>query len=171
MSLGDNIKKIREQKNISQYALAKTLGISQQSVAQWETGKTNPRRKMIDKLANTLNVTPNELFGYNEHTEEINNTTLDKLKKDEYDSLAHSNLPSLNKRDKRDIRKVLDELVNDLDGKGAVAFYNGDEALDDATRELIAQSLKVSAVIAKQRAKEKFTPKKYKRSDENGYKK
>lgn len=66
LSLGDNIKKIREQKNISQYALAKILSISQQSVAQWEKGITNPRRTMIDKLSNALNVTPNELFGYDD---------------------------------------------------------------------------------------------------------
>ncbi len=64
MSLGDNIKKYREQKNLSQYALAKRLGISQQSIAQWEISKTSPRRKTIDKLANILSVTPNELFGY-----------------------------------------------------------------------------------------------------------
>ena len=82
MSLGDNIKKYREQRNLSQYALAKQLGISQQSIAQWEISKTSPRRKTIDKLANILSVTPNELFGY-ETVKTDNHTScernLDKL--------------------------------------------------------------------------------------------
>lgn len=62
MSIGDNIKRIREAKGISQYALAKMLKISQQSVDQWERSVTNPRKNNIDKLAKILNVSANELF-------------------------------------------------------------------------------------------------------------
>lgn len=65
MSIGENIKRIREAKGISQYALAKTLNISQQSVDQWERSLTNPRKNNIAKLAKVLNVSIDELFSDN----------------------------------------------------------------------------------------------------------
>lgn len=63
MSIGDNIKRIREAKGISQYKLAQMLNISQQSVDQWERSLTNPRKSNIDKISSILNVSVNELFG------------------------------------------------------------------------------------------------------------
>lgn len=63
LSIGDNIKRIREAKGISQYKLAQMLNISQQSVDQWERSLTNPRKSNIDKISSILNVSVNELFG------------------------------------------------------------------------------------------------------------
>lgn len=148
MSIGQNIKKYREAANMSQEALAKQLNVTQQAIDSWERLSVSPRKKTIDKLSQILHVTPNELFGYNE-----------------YDKLADPNLPKLNKKDKCDITKTLDNLINGLDGKGGIAFYDGDEELDEETRQLIAQSLKISAVLAKQKAKKKFTPKKYRKDN------
>lgn len=144
------LKELRESKKITQAELGKALAISTSTIGMYEQGRRNPDPEMLKKIADYFNVSIDYLLGH---------------KSDEYDKLSNENLPKLNKKDKKDISKILDALVNDLDGKGAVAFYNGDEELDDETRALIAQSLKVSAVIAKQKAKEKFTPKKYKKND------
>ena len=63
MSIGNNIKRLRESKGMTQYALSKAIGVSQQSIDQWERGLSNPRKKNMDKIAGLFNVTPNELFG------------------------------------------------------------------------------------------------------------
>ena len=37
MNLGDNLKKIRKENNLSQEQLAEKLGVSRQSVSKWES--------------------------------------------------------------------------------------------------------------------------------------
>lgn len=58
MTIGDQIKKIRLEKGLSQKELGKKLGVSQQMIGQWETDKSNPKRETIEKIANALNVSP-----------------------------------------------------------------------------------------------------------------
>lgn len=151
--IAKRIKELRTQQKLTQKELAERLNLTPKMISFYELEQRTPPSDIIIKLAKIFNVSTDYLLG-NEP--------------DDYDKIADPNLPKLNTKDKRDIGKILDSLVNDLDGKGAVAFYNGDEELDDETRSLIAQSLKVSAVIAKQKAKEKFTPKKYKKKNTDG---
>lgn len=81
LSIGDNIKRIREAKGISQYKLAQMLNISQQSVDQWERSLTNPRKSNIDKISSVLNVSVNELFGNVDTNNAANKLLLkDKIK-------------------------------------------------------------------------------------------
>ena len=42
INLKDKLKNLRQQKNVTQEALAKHLGISQQSVCKWERGEGFP---------------------------------------------------------------------------------------------------------------------------------
>lgn len=63
MSLGKNIKTLREKANMSQEALAKTLGVTQQAIDAWERSKNDPRKSTIDKLATMFNVSTDFLFG------------------------------------------------------------------------------------------------------------
>ena len=55
-NIGDNIKKIRKQKGISQKELAKALNISQAAVSQFEKGSTSLRLGTIQKIAAALGV-------------------------------------------------------------------------------------------------------------------
>lgn len=48
---------------ITQRELAQMLGISQSTVAMWETGERSPKIHMIPKLAQVLGCTIDELFG------------------------------------------------------------------------------------------------------------
>ena len=43
MSIGKNIKRIRENAGMSQYDLAKKLNVSQAAVSQFENGKNPPQ--------------------------------------------------------------------------------------------------------------------------------
>jgi len=60
--LGENLKKIRTKKNISQTALAETLGVDKSFVSNIENGKTNPTLSTITNLAQALGVSTNELL-------------------------------------------------------------------------------------------------------------
>ena len=42
MKFGDNLKKVRKMRKISQEELANRLGLSRQSVSKWETGENYP---------------------------------------------------------------------------------------------------------------------------------
>ncbi len=57
MTTGENIKRIRIKRNMTQKELGEKLGgISQQQIGQWETGKVNPKIETIQKIAHALNV-------------------------------------------------------------------------------------------------------------------
>lgn len=56
--IGQRIREAREALGFSQEQLADSLGISFQSVQQWETGKTTPRATRMRKLATVLGKSP-----------------------------------------------------------------------------------------------------------------
>lgn len=59
----NNLKALREKKDYTQAALALKVGVSQQSVAKWETGKALPRGEMLIKLSTVLGCSIDELLG------------------------------------------------------------------------------------------------------------
>ena len=60
--LGENLKKIRTQKHITQTELAKTLEVDKSFISNIENGKTNPTLSTITNLAQALGVSTNELL-------------------------------------------------------------------------------------------------------------
>ncbi|EGQ3915436.1 helix-turn-helix transcriptional regulator, partial [Staphylococcus pseudintermedius] len=56
MNIGDNIKKIRKEKNITQSQLARSLEISQSYLSDLENNRKNLGIKTIEKIAKKLNV-------------------------------------------------------------------------------------------------------------------
>lgn len=69
--------------------------------------------------------------------------------------------PALTKKDERDIERKLSETLNALGGQDGLMFDG--EPLDDMTRELLEASLRNSLEMAKKIAKQKHTPKKYRK--------
>ena len=69
---------------------------------------------------------------------------------------------NLTSKDEHDIQKRLQAILDDLNSDATLSFYNGEQEMDDITRELLKASLEQSIRTAKIRAKEKFTPNKYK---------
>ena len=50
MKFGDNLKRVRKIRKISQEDLAEKLGVSRQSVSKWETGENYPSMTNIMSL-------------------------------------------------------------------------------------------------------------------------
>lgn len=64
-TLGEKIKLLRKQKNISQEVLANHLGVSFQAVSKWENGYTMPDVMMIPAIASLFHISTDELFEFN----------------------------------------------------------------------------------------------------------
>lgn len=60
--LGDRIREIRIAKKISQVELAKILGVTKQSVSNWENENIQPSIEMLSKIADALAVTTDYLL-------------------------------------------------------------------------------------------------------------
>lgn len=58
----NNLKELREKKDYTQAALALEVGVSQQSVAKWESGKALPRGEMLIKLSSVLDCSIDDLL-------------------------------------------------------------------------------------------------------------
>ena len=61
MTLGQNIARLRAQKNLSQGDLADALEVSRQSVSKWETDASIPELDKLLRLAELFGVTLDEL--------------------------------------------------------------------------------------------------------------
>ncbi|MDD4988686.1 MAG: helix-turn-helix transcriptional regulator [Candidatus Izemoplasmatales bacterium] len=60
--LGQNFKRIRKEKGISQGDIARTLGMDKAFISNVENGKTNPTLATIAKLAKAIGVSVSELM-------------------------------------------------------------------------------------------------------------
>jgi transcriptional regulator with XRE-family HTH domain len=58
----DNLRRLRTEKNITQEALAKYLGITPQSVGKWERGEGYPDITLLPKIALFFGVTIDDLL-------------------------------------------------------------------------------------------------------------
>jgi transcriptional regulator with XRE-family HTH domain len=65
IKIGEKIKSLRKQKNISQEIFANYLGVSFQAVSKWENGNTMPDVTMIPAIASFFGVSTDELFDFN----------------------------------------------------------------------------------------------------------
>ena len=143
--LPERLKKLRTNKEMSQRNLAGVLGVSQQTIGNWEVGRTSPDPEMINRIASFFNVSTDYLLGN--------------------DVPASGSLPPLTPKDECNIQKKLDSILNDLSPDSGLAYYNGEEPMSDDDKELLRISLENSLRLARQMAKQKFTPKKYRKNE------
>lgn len=64
--IGENIKRLRRAKSVTQEQIAERLGISVTAVSKWERGETYPDITLLFPLAHYFEVTLDELMGYDE---------------------------------------------------------------------------------------------------------
>lgn len=140
MSFGQTLYNLRTSRNITQAELANYLKISKSLISMYERNQRKPSFEILEGIADFFNVDMNTLYGMDAAT-----------------------LLKASKKDERDIQKRLQSILDDLDDKADLNFYNGSEEMDDETKELLRISIESSIRLAKERAKKKFTPKKYKK--------
>ena len=57
-----NIKKLRNEKNLTQEDIAKKLFVTRQTVSSWESGRTQPDIETLVKLSEIFSVSTEELI-------------------------------------------------------------------------------------------------------------
>jgi len=68
--IGENIKRLRRERDMTQEELAEQLGVSFQSVSRWENDTCYPDMELIPEIAAFFGVTADELMGLNAAREE-----------------------------------------------------------------------------------------------------
>ncbi|MEL7475721.1 MAG: helix-turn-helix transcriptional regulator [Cyanobacteria bacterium J06555_12] len=103
-AFSEQLRKIRQERKITQTRLAELLGISQRVYTRWENGNAKPHFDSLVKLAELLNVSLDELAGLHPTSSEarIHNPELHRL------CLKVDQLPD---EDQRALVIVLDGLI------------------------------------------------------------
>nr|DAO01678.1 MAG TPA: Helix-turn-helix XRE-family like protein [Bacteriophage sp.] len=144
-TLGTNIKEARKKAGLTQMELAKLTNLSRSYIGDIEKDRYNPSLATLKAIANALNQPLDSILTDND----INNNEL-----------------TLTSRDEKDIKKKLDEALASIDSE-ALMFDGEPVEMDKETKELLKASLENSIRLAKTLAKKKYTPKKYRKKNDN----
>ncbi|CAH2462802.1 MULTISPECIES: helix-turn-helix domain-containing protein [Bacillus] len=142
--LTQRLKEARKMRKLTQQGLADKVNATKGTISNYENGHSTPSNEMLKDLANILGVTTDYLLG----------------RADNLDSSGP--LPELTKKDTRDIARDLEKTLEQLENSEDALMFDG-EPIDEHTKEMIRISLENSMRMAKQLAKQKFTPNKYKK--------
>lgn len=134
------LKDLRKEYSMTQQDLANKIGIVRTAIANYETGRTIPDTETISLIAKIFNTTTDYLLGNSDIRNPYHNS------KDE---------------DSNDLSKSLEEMKKKLMSVDTLMF-DGVPADEDQLR-MIYNAIEMGEAYARQRAKEKFTPKKYRK--------
>lgn len=141
--LYNRIMSLCEEKGVSGYRMCKDIKIQPSILTDLKMGRQSGlSAKNADKMAAYFGVSVGFLLG----------TEAKKA-------------PILTKKDERDIERRLSAMIADLNGPTDGLMFDG-EPIDDETRQLLEMSLRNQLEISKRIAKQKFTPKKYRKEGE-----
>ena len=147
LELYKNIKRIREEKGMSQEELARLVGFkSRSSINKIEMGVNDITQSKLVAIANALGVSPGELMGSDDPASPAPPAPQ-----------KSDGLPELNARDERDIERDLEDMLHSV----AQADYKAPG--DEEDTEALRAALRVAMIQAKRTAKKKYTPRKYRK--------
>lgn len=96
LKLGENLKKFRLQRELTQEQLADILGVSAQAVSRWENGTTYPDITLLPTIASYFGVTLDELMGMEEFkSEEQLNSLFEQINENASKGLIYENIQLL----------------------------------------------------------------------------
>lgn len=139
--LSDRLKRLRDRSGKNQVTVATDLAVSQSTIGNWESGARTPDAQMLIRIADYYNCSLDYLLGRT-------------------DNIHGSAAPELTAKEELDIAKELDEILSGMNSDSLM--FDG-EPLDEETKELLRASLENSLRMAKVIAKQKYTPKKYRK--------
>ena len=61
MTVGENIRRIRQERNLTQRQLGEMVGASEAYIRAYESGRRNPKPSSLEKIADALSVNPEVL--------------------------------------------------------------------------------------------------------------
>lgn len=140
----DTFKALCDKKGVSCKRAAEEIGLSNSIATKWKKTGATPQGETLNLIADYFNVTADFLLSGATTTP------------------AAGALPTLTAKDERDIAKQLDRMLGQLGDTDSSLMFDG-EPLDEETRELLRISLENQLRMTKRLAKQKYTPKKYRK--------
>lgn len=137
MTFNDKIKRAREVTGLTQSALAEAVGVSQRTIASYESGGARARRRTLEKLAYALKVSVKYL------SDDNCTDPLEEIEKDTYVDQARA---LYGYRGAKDIDTLLNENR---------ALFAGGE-LSEEQKDQFFQAIMTAYVTSKEAAKQKF---------------
>lgn len=135
MKFSERLKKLREEKGLTQVQLSELTGITARQIQKYEGGQSRPRLDAAEKLAKALNVSADELLG--------NADMLIAQAKEKYGARG---------------AKQAQQLTEEVTG----LFAGGDMAEEDM--DIMMKAIQDAYWIAKENNK-KYTPHKYRKDE------
>nr|DAF64616.1 MAG TPA: repressor protein [Siphoviridae sp. ctamP19] len=133
----ERVKGLADKQKISIVELEEKLGFSRNSLYSWK--KNKPSIDKLNAVADYFGVTTDYLLG-------------------------RADTPEFTTKDEKDVQRILEDLINGLSNENSLAFLkNGGVEIDEEDAELLRDSLERTVRRSKILAKEKFTPKKYRK--------
>lgn len=130
--LGDNIKRLRRERNLTQEALAEFLGVTFQSISKWERGESYPDITLLPAIASFFSVSLDELMGVDKSQDEEDIKRLLK----EHDNLTDEKLIFKAIQNLRE--KYPTDFRVQLRWMSYLIFYDGWDKLEENTREIMS---------------------------------
>ena len=128
-----------EEKGLKAADVTRATGIKSPVFSEWKKGKSRPNTEKMIKIANFLGVSIEYLLTGNE---------------------SKSNTNNLTNRDTKQIEAILSDTEALLKQDGLM--FDGNPASPEAIDSILS-AMKIGMEMAKQKNKEKYTPKKYKK--------
>ena len=141
MTAFDILKKLCDEQGISVNTLEEKIGLGKNTLYSWK--KNTPKGSNLIKVADYFDVSTDYLLGRTD-------------KKRYYD---------LTEKDERDIQKDLNKMIEGLGMDNSYAAFDGNilDDLNEEDRELLIASWENTLRLTKKIAKQKYTPKKYRK--------
>lgn len=99
--IGNKIKKLREEKRLTQQELAEEMGLAQSTIAMIESGKKEGSTKTLKKLADFFNISIDYLLSEDEEQDKINEY-------EEQNKIFFSKFGKLSIKDRNKIIKMME---------------------------------------------------------------
>ncbi len=131
MKFNERLKKLREEKGLTQVQLSELTGISTRMIQKYESANARPRLDAAEKIAKALNVTADQLLG-------------------NADMLVAQAAEKYGSRGAKQAQQLTEEVTG--------LFAGGDMAEEDM--DIMMQAIQQAYWIAKEKNR-KYTPKKY----------
>lgn len=81
MELGEKLKELRKEHNLSQQQFADLLHVSRQAVSRWETKKAEPDIETLKKISQIFKVTVDHLIGNDEEEADLTPHDMETIQK------------------------------------------------------------------------------------------
>ncbi len=99
------IKELREEKKLSQTALAQSVGTSQRNIGRWENGENEPTYSQLVKIADYFGVTIDYLVGREDDFGVVKLENLSQISNDEKELISAYKL--LSKEEKQKVLSIV----------------------------------------------------------------